>query len=169
MKIEIIQRPGGLGVSRSKIRRFLRWLVPRLDPRRGPPNWASLTLALHNDAQMRACNRAGLGRDETTDVISFLYEPLPGEPCGDHAEIIVNVDEARLQGARRRRSSPVRELALYIAHGCHHLTGADDDTPARRKAMLDAERRWIRQAEMTGLLCGLMQNGGVSRGKTERD
>jgi ssRNA-specific RNase YbeY (16S rRNA maturation enzyme) len=35
------------------------------------------------------------------------------------------------------------ELALYIAHGFDHLSGADDDTPARRAAMRRTEMRWL--------------------------
>ena len=169
MKIEILPHPSGLRVSRSKIRRFLRWLIPHLDPKPDRPDWASLTLALHNDAEMRACHHASFGSEETTDVISFLYAPLPGETNGAHAEIFVNVDEARRQGVRRRRSSPVRELALYIAHGCHHLTGADDNTPARRKAMVDTERRWVRRAERNGILQGMMAETEDDRQKAERN
>jgi ssRNA-specific RNase YbeY (16S rRNA maturation enzyme) len=35
------------------------------------------------------------------------------------------------------------ELALYIAHGFDHLSGADDNTPARRAAMRRTEMRWL--------------------------
>ncbi len=104
---------------------------------------------------MRALNRTWFARDSVTDTISLAYASLPGEPEGQIAEIFVNVAEAWREGTRRARSSPERELALYIAHGLHHLAGADDNTPARRRAMLRTEWQWVRAAEREGLLDGL--------------
>jgi rRNA maturation RNase YbeY len=95
---------------------------------------------------MRELNAAWFERDGTTDVFSFRYPALPGEEPGVSGEVVVNVEEACRQGARRSRSSPQRELALYIAHGFHHLAGADDNTPARRRAMIRTEWRRVAAA-----------------------
>ena len=45
-----------------------------------------------------------------------------------------------------------RELALYLAHGCDHLTGADDATPAGRARMRRRELGWLRELALTRLI-----------------
>ena len=93
-------------------------------------------------------------RDEVTDVLSFDYAPLPGETDTPSAEIVVNVERARRVGPRY--GGVDRELALYIAHGCNHLTGADDSTIRDRERMRRRERRWLTAARENGLLEGLI-------------
>ncbi len=105
---------------------------------------------------MSALNRDWFSRNSVTDTISVRYDALPGEPEGCSAEIFVNVEEAWRQGTRRAASSPARELALYLAHGLHHLAGADDNTPARRQAMIRTEWQWVKDAERHGLLDDLI-------------
>jgi rRNA maturation RNase YbeY len=87
-----------------------------------------------------------------TDVISFAYDPVPGEQRRS-GEVIVNVQRAHQEG--RRREGVDEELGLYIAHGCHHLAGARDDTPRLRARMLRREKRWLRAAADFGGLAGL--------------
>ena len=101
-----------------------------------------------DDAGITAVNRAHLGHDRPTDVISFSYDPLPGETARS-GEVLVNLEQARREG--RRRSGPSRELALYIVHGCLHLAGETDDTPAARARMRRHERAWIEKARAAGL------------------
>ncbi len=52
-----------------------------------------------------------------------------------------------------------RELALYTAHGCLHLTGADDATPEEREVMRVQEEAWLEAATGEGLLDGLWGGG----------
>jgi len=59
----------------------------------------------------------------------------------------------------RRAGGPDRELALYLAHGCDHLAGADDATPRQRAAMRRRELRWLRAAAHADLLMGLFSKG----------
>ena len=101
------------------------------------------------DEEIRALNASWFGKDTVTDVISFTHPALPGE-SGDEGELIVNLEQAWHEGLLR--DGPARELALYLAHGCDHLTGAEDDTPARKRAMLARERAWVREAESLGLV-----------------
>jgi len=102
-----------------------------------------LCLVLSDDPGIRNINRRHLNSDRPTDVISFLYLPVPGtKEC--RADVIVNVQRAsdcRIMTARWTRSM---ELALYIAHGCDHLTGADDRTRNERNRMRQRELRWLR-------------------------
>lgn len=83
-------------------------------------------------------NREFFGKDRPTDVISFRCDPVPGED-GVTGDLIVNVERAVQEGPDH--SGADAELALYIAHGFNHLSGADDNTPGKRAAMRRTELR----------------------------
>ena len=112
---------------------------------------------LTDDAGITSTNREFLGKDRPTDVISFRYNPVPGEEPAATGDLIVNVECAVREGAVRNGADA--ELALYIAHGFDHLSGADDNTPARRAAMRRTEMRWLEELSTTG--------GSASGGKSK--
>jgi rRNA maturation RNase YbeY len=111
--------------------------------------WVEFSLVITDHAGMIAANQVSFNRDTTTDVISFAYEPLPHE-AGHSGEVIVNAELAIEEGSQR--GNVAREFALYIAHGCDHLSGADDQTDEQRAAMHAREFAWLDQAEAAGLL-----------------
>jgi len=120
--------------------------------------WSEVTLLLTDDEGIRQLNRDFLGKDRPTDVISFRYDPIPGEKSAVTGDLIVNVVCAIREGAERDRASA--ELALYIAHGFDHLSGANDDTPARRAAMRRTEMSWLKNFTLDSLdLIDLIQPG----------
>lgn len=114
-------------------------------------HWGEMTVVLVDDAGSHEVNRVQLGHDYPTDVISFNYAPIPGEAAdGCSGEIVVNAEQACRMG--RRYGGAAHELALYIAHGCDHLTGGDDSTPVQRRQMRRRELRWVKEAQNAGLL-----------------
>ena len=116
--------------------------------------WSEVTLLLTDDAGITQSNREFFGKDRTTDVISFRYDPIPGEKPAASGDLLVNVECAVRAGAAH--DGPDAELALYIAHGVDHLAGADDDTPQKRAAMRRTETRWLAalQSEIKNLILG---------------
>jgi rRNA maturation RNase YbeY len=109
-----------------------------------------------DDVGMRDVKARFFGQREPTDVIAFTYAPLPGEPPRrSHGEILVNVERALARTSRRRSAG--RELALYLAHGCDHLAGADDRTGRGRRAMRRRELRWVQAGHRLGLLTALLK------------
>jgi rRNA maturation RNase YbeY len=124
--------------------------------------WDELAVVLTDDAGIAGINRECFGRPGVTDVIVCEYEPVPGEEGRFSAEIVVNLQRAVENGRRLGRAGghrhwgPDRELALYIAHGCDHLSGEDDRRKAGRMRMRRRELRWLRQAAAAGLLEGLV-------------
>jgi rRNA maturation RNase YbeY len=120
--------------------------VTRLNPER---NWTQLSVALTDDAGIAAVHGDFLHDARPTDVISFHYAPQPAQE-GDCAEVVVNVQRAVDIGPQFRGSA--YELALYITHGCHHLSGADDTTPAGQHAMRCQEEAWLAEPEMVALI-----------------
>jgi rRNA maturation RNase YbeY len=148
MRISIANQQQKVRVSAPRLRRLAGWLAEQAGLQ-----LSSLEILLTNDAGIVMANGAVFGRDYVTDVISLAYPPLPGE-TGGAGELIINLELAAREGARRA-GGPDRELALYLAHGCDHLAGADDATPPQRAAMRRRELRWLRAAARAGLLRGL--------------
>lgn len=142
-KLQIHNRQTILPLAPTALRRLLRALL-RLAFSSPPPPLppARLALLLVDDASMPAYKARAFGRPLQTDVLSLRYLPLPGAPPGGEAELIVNAQLALRQG-RRRPGGPPHELALYIAHGIDHLTGANDASPIARRQMRRRELAWL--------------------------
>jgi probable rRNA maturation factor len=97
----------------------------------------SLSIVLVGDKAIATLNRQYHHTDGPTDVLSFNY----GDETG---ELIISVEHARSQ-SKRFRSTPARELILYVIHGVLHLHGYNDFTPHQRLRMRRAERRLLTQ------------------------
>ena len=93
-----------------------------------------LHVALVTDRTIARLNRQFHHVAAATDVLAFDY--------GGEAELVVSVERAVAQ-ARRYRSTPGRELALYVVHGILHLQGYRDHDARGRRAMRRAERRCL--------------------------
>jgi rRNA maturation RNase YbeY len=130
-------------------------------------HWTDVTAALADDRQMAEWKRNVFGRDETTDVISLRYQPVPPD-LGHSGELMVNVERACRVSAQMARHSPSRELALYLAHAVDHLSDATDETLEDRQRMRRRELRWLASADQEGLTRGLITAPcGRSRGRSD--
>lgn len=138
--------------NRKALRLLTGWLMKKaaaMDPSR---TWVECSVVLVGDHRMTALNRESLGHEGTTDVITFSYPTLPGEkPSGWRAEVVVNIERA-VQEGRARRGGPAREFALYLAHGCQHLGGANDHTATARAAMNRRQNRWLKEPKAQELI-----------------
>lgn len=119
---------------------------------------AELSIALVDDARMRALNRRYRRVDRTTDVLAFPQQDR-GAGSGQRAakrhvrsplpvtrypvllgDVVMSVETA----ARRVGRAPAAlhaELARYLVHGLLHLQGWDHHAPAARRQMRRQERR----------------------------
>lgn len=162
MKIAISNHQKHRRPLRRKLERLVRWLMATARNNAAPANgWAEFHLFLTDDQGIRDLHEDWMAQPTATDVITVQYLALPGEDAGTRAEVAVNVQRAISEGPRhwRNRSRPVaecRELALYLAHACDHLHGADDATPTQRQRMRQRELRWLRRAADQGLLNNIM-------------
>jgi len=127
-------------INRPAVHQLTAELAALLETADPDTVWQEVTLLLTDDAGITRYNREFFGKDRPTDVISFRYDPVPGEE-GATGDLIINVECAVREGPQHGGIDP--ELALYIAHGFNHLSGADDNTPARRAAMRRTEMRWL--------------------------
>ena len=115
--VEISDTQGHLAVDPAD----LIGLVRRTLAREGVVR-ASISVALLDDAAIRAINLRHLDHDWPTDVISFRLSE-PGEDLA--GELAVSAETAATT-ARGAGIDPRAELALYLVHGLLHLCGYDD-------------------------------------------
>ncbi len=120
--------------------------VANLNPER---SWDEVSIAILDDEGITPVNIQYFDRAKPTDVISLAYHPvIPTE--GWVGEIIVNAERA-LQEGGRRKGGWRKELALYIAHGCDHLSGAADSTPELRRKMRRRELAWLARIDYSNI------------------
>jgi len=93
---------------------------------------AAISVALVDNATIRALNRRHLGHDWPTDVISFPLS-APDEPVLA-GELVVSAEMAVVGGAEHGLE-PGDELRLYVVHGLLHLCGYDDRDQADARVM----------------------------------
>jgi probable rRNA maturation factor len=131
-------------INLPAIRRLTAELAVALEAADPETVWREVTLLLTDDAGITQYNREFFGKDRPTDVISFRGDSIPGED-GATGDLIVNVECAVREGPQHGGMN--EELALYIAHGFNHLSGADDNTPRKRAAMRRTEMRRLAELQ----------------------
>ncbi|MBA8884975.1 rRNA maturation RNase YbeY [Dokdonella fugitiva] len=115
------------------LRTFERWVaaIPELQQRRG---WSELNILIVGRAAGRRYNRQFRGRDYATNVLSFPYEPAPGEHSGLLGDLVICAPvvarEAREQGKDARD-----HFAHMTIHGVLHLLGYDHEDERDADAM----------------------------------
>lgn len=149
-QIEVAIRQRQCRLSAPLIARLTRGLMRHVGDTMGSWTWHTVSIVIVDDGEMARLNAFYTGRAETTDVLSFAYPRGPNPSSGFDAEILVNAQRALAEGPLHR--GPSRELALYIAHGCDHLSGENDVTPVQRMRMRRRELRWLRQAGASTLV-----------------
>jgi probable rRNA maturation factor len=121
------------------LRSFEKWVgaIPELEQR---PGWTEVNILVVDGRAGRRYNRRFRGRDYATNVLSFPYEPMPGEHSGLLGDLVVCAPvvarEAREQG------KPARDHYAHLTiHGVLHLLGYDHEDDADAERMEALERR----------------------------
>jgi probable rRNA maturation factor len=109
----------------------------------------ALTLVMTDDETLRALNRAYLGIDAPTDVLSFGGESpdfvSPPDAEVYLGDVVIAYPQAQAQATAA--GHPIEaELALLVVHGVLHLLGYDHVHPDDKAAM------WERQADILARL-----------------
>ena len=97
---------------------------------------SELSVSLVDDATIHELNRTWRKKDKPTDVLSFALgegEDVRTEG-GLLGDVIVSIETARRQAAKRRRPL-LDELTMLLAHGLLHLVGYDHRTDAEEADM----------------------------------
>ncbi len=142
-EIETSVTPAARRLARVDKRALRALIATALTAEDAPPMVLSLTMV--DDAEITAVNRAYLGKDRHTDVISFEIAAPGAAHSHDAADaphvgdIYVSLERARAQAAARHRPWD-DELRLLVVHGVLHSLGHDDEEPAARRLMRRREK-----------------------------
>jgi probable rRNA maturation factor len=118
-------------------RQFEKWVRAALQGRRSKRR--QVNIQLFDPVQARQINKTFTGKDYATNVLSFPYEPLPGEKTAVLGDIVlcpsVVATEAKEQGKKLRD-----HFAHLTVHGVLHLLGFDHKDEGEATRMEDQER-----------------------------
>jgi len=155
MKLIVLNHQRSYFVDSKALATLAKQLAVLAQKRTPGDVWQEVTIHLLNDTGIEPINQAIMNHAGATDVITQRYDACPGEPEGVIGELFINVQRA-CTISRAKGWTKQQELALYLAHGFDHLTGADDATAQERAAMRRRERRWLEltQDYISGLLRG---------------
>ncbi|MDR2011508.1 MAG: rRNA maturation RNase YbeY [Rhodanobacter sp.] len=121
------------------LRSFERWIeaIPELRERHG---WTELNILIVGRAAARRFNRTFCGRDYATNVLSFPYDPMPGEHSGLLGDLVICAAVVAKE-AREQRKDARDHFAHLTIHGVLHLLGYDHETEpdAQRMEALECE------------------------------
>ena len=148
MQLDVqVEEPFVSAVSPDWLRTAARAALKRLGAQAS--QGAALALVITDDKALRALNRAYLGIDAPTDVLSFGGESPDFVSAPDAepylGDVVISYPRAQAQAAAA--GHPVdAELALLVVHGVLHLLGYDHIRSDDKAAM------WEQQAH---ILAGL--------------
>jgi probable rRNA maturation factor len=102
--------------------------------------------------ELRALNRRFRGKDQPTDVLSFVPEPRFVDALA--GDIAISAEIAK-QNARRLGHSEAQEIKILVLHGILHLAGYDHECDHGVMAGKEAKLR-----KALGLPVGLIERNG---------
>jgi probable rRNA maturation factor len=121
---EIINRQRKIKIERQIFEKFAATAFQAI-PETGNK---TATIAFVSDSQMQKINKEFRGKNSTTDVLSFPFEPaefeLEENSLGD---ILISVEQAKRQATENDLALEI-EIKQLILHGILHLCGFDHET-----------------------------------------
>lgn len=145
MQIEVLNHQKKIPLNLKQIKTIITAI---LKSERIPA--ANLSFVFVTRQKITALNKKFLHRNHATDVLAFdLYEenfpvqrPRRRRVNFLAGDIVISVDAA-LKAAKEYKTTPQRELALYMVHGVLHLRGYDDHSARKRKVMRKKEEELL--------------------------
>jgi probable rRNA maturation factor len=106
----------------------LREFAERLGVEVGEVHGREFSVAFVSDQRMSSLNSTFRGKEATTDVLSFPYEPDPFEPTGAQlGDIVISAEQAARQ-AEESGLTLLNEIEQLMLHGVLHLCGYDHES-----------------------------------------
>lgn len=127
MKLEIIDLQKFQPIDKNKIKKIIKGIL------KAEKKDAELSIVFIDNKTIKQINRAFLGHNYATDVLSFTYDE-PSFKNNVKGEIVVSVEMAS-KLSRRYGYEVEGEIVLYLVHGLLHLLGYDDKRKKDAKKM----------------------------------
>ena len=135
-KIEIVIHTSKSPLGLKMIRKYFNKIL-EIFPELKCLYWS---ISIISDQQMKKLNFQFTGRNNSTDVLSFLYQdnsfPL--------AEVIISASQA-YKNSTIFKTTPSEELILYLIHGILHIMGYNDSEGKERKKMSSEQNRLLKE------------------------
>ncbi len=145
MKAVVSNHQRAVRVDARALREAALWVLRRES---GPPA-GEISIAVVDDAAIRALNRRYRRTDRATDVLAFpqdsanQFQQSGANLLGD---VVVSAERAVAQ-APRYGHTVQRELRLLVIHGVLHLLGYADETAAAARRMRRRQDLLLRTLE----------------------
>lgn len=105
---------------------------------------SEVVITLSDAKELRKLNHFHLGKDVTTDVLSFPSPDFIPDQLGD---VILSWDHAKFQ-AKKRKVKAIEEATMLALHGVLHLLGYDDQTETERDEMIELQNQILKKVGM---------------------
>ena len=130
MKIQIANRQTKFRIQRHKIRSTVSNILKILDC-----TDKEISIVFTDDKNIKEINKQYLGRNKTTNVISFSlregeYGDINRQVMGD---IVISVETAQ-KDARKGNFTLEQEINFLLIHGILHLLGYNHENTSRQEA-----------------------------------
>ena len=124
--IEVFINQRKVKIDVSQFQEFAEKAVGAVDEARGK----SATVAFVSDKRMRELNKIFRDQNQTTDVLSFPYEPDELDYLETEnflGDIVISLEQATRQAQENELEFSI-EVKQLILHGILHLCGYDHET-----------------------------------------
>ncbi len=122
--IEIVNRQRKIKIKLKDYREFAGQAVADIAEASGK----KLTIAFVSDKKIRELNKIFRGKNLTTDVLSFPFEPDEFEAQENYlGDVVISLEQAARQ-AEENNLKFETEVKQLILHGILHLGGFDHET-----------------------------------------
>lgn len=120
----IINSQRKIKLDRATFESFADSLIPAVSETKG----RDFTVALISDSRMKGLNRSFRGKNTSTDVLSFPFEPDEFDPSEGHlGDIAISAQQAQKQALENGLDLDT-EIKQLMLHGVLHLCGYDHET-----------------------------------------
>ncbi|MHC4222196.1 MAG: rRNA maturation RNase YbeY [Planctomycetota bacterium] len=143
--IQISKDFQGLEIDTPQIEKLVQLTCDRFTDPESAVTKYEISIAIIDDEQITKLNEQFLGKNNTTDCLSFDLTDEDDLRSGQKSfDLAVNAEMAIRQAAARGHADHA-ELALYITHCLLHNLGFDDSTLELAKKMHDTENEILQQ------------------------
>jgi len=102
----------------------------------------ALTIRIVDEEEMKELNRRYRGKNRSTNVLSFPFEPLPNVDVDLLGDIVL-CGSVVAREARTQKKLLMGHWAHMIVHGMLHLFGYDHETDYQEKQMERVEQKLL--------------------------
>ena len=120
---EVINHQRKIKIKLGDIRKFLENIFLTITE----ADQQSAVIAFVTNRKMRELNKDFRGKDSTTDVLSFPFEPDEFATETSLGDIVISLEQAQKQAVENNLTLEL-EVKQLILHGILHLCGYDHET-----------------------------------------